>query len=201
MADEDDQPVFVRQGTLEIEQQVALQIAVRSYGVALAPVLGVRHKEVDRLSAELHNLPFDDGVGVCLIGKDLHYLMAQHGEQDVEPYAGWLVENDMDAATVADEIARAIDECGDRFFQPLGELDSIIENLARTKCDQFQLAHLAIATHVSGRLDDAVGYLEEFAARAALEPPFVATQSWGFVRSFVDRFNVDEGGLAFRIPD
>ena len=191
--------VFVKKVSDEVVAQAAVDLSVTDYGIGINPSLAVQHPETSRLSRQFTGRPPTGGPGVGTIGCSLAYLLTQNGYDD-PTRTRWFASSADDLGRVTDLLCEDIGSYGSAFFQPLSTLSDIISRLQDKSRSQPQTGFLAIASALAGKRPEALVALAEYAAEAETQLPPMSTQSWTFVRSFVQHFGIEESSLPYNIP-
>jgi hypothetical protein len=84
------------------------------------------------------------------------------------------------------------------FLCALATLPDIVAVLAKGRSQQ-EHGYLAIARELLGDRAGAEAALEEYAAAAQTQLPPMSTQSWRFVRSFLDHFGLRKETLSLPV--
>jgi hypothetical protein len=196
-SDEEVGPTLVLHEVPEVEYQLSMLPTVRPDGMLLNPALGVRHPETDRLGAKFLGLRPSAGTGVSLFGASLARLLFVAGIE--APFSRWIIPSAKEVEHVTDVLVDDLETYGMPFFRSIPTLDAAIAHLQQEKRAQPQTGNLAIVCAVAGRRSEALAALAEYAAEARDQQPPLSTQTWRFVRSFIQHFGIDESSLPFPI--
>lgn len=192
-------PIFILRESVEVEFQFAPRMSKLSSGILLLPALGVRHPETSRLVTKFYGLVADN-VGVCSFGRGLAHLMSRYGHiSDIT--TRWLVLDSTSVDSVVETLCVDLESYGLPFFREFRTLDDVIHRFEQESLDQFLLGHLGVSYALRNSLRQAIDALGRYANIASTQQPPLSTQSWRFVRSFIDHFSIREDSLPFEIGD
>jgi hypothetical protein len=194
---DEDGPTFVRYDVPELEYQASMLLTVRPDGILVNPVLGVAHPETSRVRRKFAGQRPSPGASVGLVGATIADLLFADGIQ--APYSRWVIATADQVEPVTDRLVTDLETYGEPFFRSMPTLDAAIARLQQEGRAQPQTGNLAIAYAVAGRLPEALAALAEYAAEARGQQPPLSTQSWRFVRSFIDHFGIAESSLPYPI--
>ncbi|WP_461037900.1 hypothetical protein [Streptomyces mayteni] len=190
-----EDPAFQIEHGSEIVFRVGLNVAVKDYGVAFFPSLGVRHVETSRLVRKFKG--GGEGRGeAATFGCTLMDLMRQHGCA-VSPYVRWFFKAAEEIPDVVNRVCKDAETYGTDFFSSLATLEDLIRRLENEDRYQALNGNLAVAYALAGRRDDATRVLQAYMADAIGQPTPMVDRSWRFVNSFVSYFNLDSSSFSF----
>lgn len=187
---------FVRSASPEILHHVSVDLTEDDFSIQANPAVGPVHPETSRLNARFLGFGDRPGAATAMVGAALLDLMPT-GSSALLPMTRWGVmsADDIDGAVSA--LCADVTEYGLPFLHELRTLDDCIGHLQRLDRHYAQDQHLAIALALQNRLPEAVQVLEQFAAQAADQPPFLVERAGLFVRSFLEHFGIDPSTVRF----
>ncbi|MFI2711244.1 hypothetical protein ACH495_14070 [Micromonospora sp. NPDC018662] len=189
---DDEAPTFTREAHGELRYQLQVSLTERRAGLSMLPSVGVEHQTEARLFSRFLGLAEEAEAGVCMVGRTLPDLLPTR-EDPPPPYGRWLGR---DRATLDEAVAQVRDDIRRHampFLASFRTMQDVIRSASgETSRQQNDEAHLAIAWALEGQTDEALTALDRFAGQARTQPPFVAEQSWAFVRRFINHFDVSQ---------
>lgn len=189
-----DSVQFTMQRSADVSYELGFGLA-RMTTLGLLPSIGVRHAEISDLSAAFCGLP---PSRVCAFGRGLEDLLIA---DDIKwPSLRWRPTSLEDIDLATDHLRDDVRTYGSAFVQPDATLADVIRGLEQQQHrDQPQSGSLAIGRALAGDMAGAMVALVEYAAPAHRIFPSHSPQFRGFLRGFVDHFEVDQQSLPTEI--
>lgn len=177
--------------------QLGIDMSVTDRDIETVVTLAVHHPEVSRLSDDF--MGRRPGPGGGTVGFSLEDLVYEDGHR-WPTMTRWCVRSTDDVQPVVSQLCQDINSYGLRVLRSMPTLQDIVSRLTHEPRSQVKSGTLAIAAAVAGQLPEALSALAEYAAEAQTQVPPMSTQSWRFIRSFVEHFGIDESSLPYKIP-
>ncbi|WP_433335005.1 hypothetical protein [Spirillospora sp. CA-294931] len=155
--------------------------------VAVLPLLGIRHSETSDLRGKFLGRSPSSTKFTSTVGCDLLQFTPRDESTVNERWTAFSIG---DADRVGENIVEDFQRLGIPFLSSFGSLGDIRRFLNGRNRSQNEEGTLAILAMLEGEREEALSALTRYAAFTQDQSPPLSTQSQGFIRSFVEHFEV-----------
>lgn len=193
-----DDPTFVRRESDQVSYNAGMSMGIHDHGVSINPSFGVVHSETSRLNGQFLGRKPSIRRETAMIGTTLMDLLPDE-DSHLAPIFRWGARSLEDVQPATKALVSDLETYALPFLRSMPTLGAVIARLETVNRHAAQDRHLAIAYALTSRMPEALALLQRFADEAQTQQPPLSTQSWRFIRSFIEHFGIDEASLPYEI--